>query len=185
MPDTYRVGKTLGTTIYCNDEPQPCAIVMNCGGITGRELAARIVALLNAESAPIAAGESENPLAEIYRIATRALAEPGDHSGKLVAICTLIEGGFVPAVEGPKEWRCVCRLTLPRWGSKTADGYIRCQGCKLLWMLNGILMTGRIDADVQASDEKQICSNPDHPFGCPAEHFYEVGLASEEPVGNE
>lgn len=68
MPDTYRVGKTLGTTIYCNDEPQPCAIVMNCGGITGRELAARIVALLNAESAPIAAVEGPKEWATAFKV---------------------------------------------------------------------------------------------------------------------
>lgn len=49
--------------------------------------------------------QPEDPLADIYRIATRALAEPGDQPGKLVAICTLIEDGFAPAVEGPKEWR--------------------------------------------------------------------------------
>lgn len=81
--------------------------------------------------------------------APRALAEPGDHSGKLVAICTLIEDGFAPAVEGPKEWRCVCRITLPRCGTKTSDGYLRCQECKRVWTLEGVL----VYADDPASED--------------------------------
>lgn len=50
----YRLGQSLGTTIYRTGEPQPCAWVAN-----NPELAGRIVGLLNGEPAPDALGELE------------------------------------------------------------------------------------------------------------------------------
>lgn len=45
MPDaTFRIGRTLATTIYRGDEQQPCAWVPN-----NTELAALIVELLNSQ----------------------------------------------------------------------------------------------------------------------------------------
>lgn len=106
---------------------------------------------VNAESEPIAAVQPEDPLTEIYRIATRALAEPGDHSGKLVSICTLIEDGFAPAVEGPKD-RCglcggngICPCVSRDKTLRHVCG--RCNG------------TGVECADVQASEEPHFIVN--------------------------
>jgi hypothetical protein len=52
---TYRVGKKLGTTIYRDDEYQPCAWVPNNG-----ILAAHIVVRLNGTALPF--GESLQPM---------------------------------------------------------------------------------------------------------------------------
>lgn len=35
-----------------------------------------------------------------------------------------------------QTWRCKCMLTLPNWGTKTVDGYLRCDGCKRVWTLD-------------------------------------------------
>jgi hypothetical protein len=45
--DKYRVGRKLGTTIYKDNEMQPCAIVMSKSVRSARALARRIVLLLN------------------------------------------------------------------------------------------------------------------------------------------
>lgn len=57
MSDTYRVGRTLGTTIYRNDEKQPMVFVVNMPDIEACAIAARILDFLNAEPAPSAAVE--------------------------------------------------------------------------------------------------------------------------------
>lgn len=39
-----------------------------------------------------------------------------------------------------KEWKCICQMSLPFWGSKTDDGFIRCQECKRVWSFTGKLL---------------------------------------------
>ena len=38
----------------------------------------------------------------------------------------------------PYEWRCGCGLALPKWGTDTVDGYVRCQGCKRTYTESGV-----------------------------------------------
>lgn len=40
----------------------------------------------------------------------------------------------------PSEWLCECQLTLPRNAANTADGYLRCVGCKRVYTTTGKLV---------------------------------------------
>lgn len=37
------------------------------------------------------------------------------------------------------EWRCECNTQLPYFGTKTVDGFIRCQNCKRVYTTTGEL----------------------------------------------
>lgn len=46
--------------------------------------------------------------------------------------------GKTAPLDETSSWRCLCILSLPRWGT-IPDGspdHIRCQGCKLVWKVN-------------------------------------------------
>jgi hypothetical protein len=63
--DRFRVGRKLGTTIYRNDEDQPCALVPG-----DKALAARIVELLKADAESCMLPEIESIFRDSRRVAS-------------------------------------------------------------------------------------------------------------------
>lgn len=100
----------------CDDHEEPeCPTIYNLHLALKRTLNSLAAALDNPEQ------PEKTAIEKIYSIATQELSEPGDKTGVLVSICTLIEDGFVPQAEQAREWRAVHKR----------DGYeIKCQGAE-------------------------------------------------------